>query len=151
MKQQLHEVQVSYRHPATENDKLKITNSQEAYEAFKSIWNQDTISMYEEFYVIFLDHAHHILGYRLIGRGTTSFCMVDTKIILTIGLLCHSSVLLLAHNHPSGQGYPSNADKKLTAKIQQGAKLFDIKVLDHLILTCEGYFSFQDEGLLEST
>ncbi len=113
--------------------------------------NMQTISMYEEFYVLYLDRANHVLGYRLISRGTTSACMVSSKIILSIGLQCNSSGIILAHNHPSGNLKPSIADQALTKKIQEGARLFDIKVLDHLIVTNESYSSFADEGILDST
>ncbi len=97
MKKQLQEVQVSYRRPDNKADYLKIRSSQEAYDILRSVWNDETISMYEEFYVLYLDRANHVLGYRLIGRGTTSACLVSSKIILSIGLQCHSSGIILAH------------------------------------------------------
>lgn len=74
--------------------------------------------------------------------------VADPRVIMQFALLSNATQLILCHNHPSGNLKPSKADEELTAKIKMAASYFDVKVLDHIILSSEGYFSFADEGLL---
>lgn len=81
------------------------------------------------------------------SRGTAG-TVVDVKLVLASALKSNSSSMILAHNHPVGNLMPSEQDKRLTARIKETGKIMDIPVLDHLIVTSEGYFSFADEGAL---
>ena len=84
-----------------------------------------------------------------LSEGGITGALVDIRILFAVVLKSLSVGMILSHNHPSGQLKPSRADQQLTRKIQKSAKLFDVRVLDHLILSPEeGYFSFADEGLL---
>ena len=74
--------------------------------------------------------------------------VMDPRLILKQALMDGASKIILAHNHPSGNLQPSEADKNITNKIKESAKLMDIALLDHLIITQQSYFSFADEGLL---
>lgn len=103
---------------------------------------------HEEFWVLYLNTACRVLDSQLIGRGGNDFTPVDVRIILRFALQSKSHSIILIHNHPSGTRSPSQADKQLTHKIQDAAKIMDIRVNDHLIFTDEGYFSFRDEGLI---
>ena len=89
-----------------------------------------------------------MLGYTLISEGGLTETPVDVRIILQAALLTNSVALILAHNHPSGNLKPSQLDIGLTQQIKEAAKLIKIAVVDHIILTREGYYSFSDEGLL---
>lgn len=77
-----------------------------------------------------------------------SFLMVDPKVIFTIALKCNASALILAHNHQSGNLQPSEADRVTTRKLVEGGKLLDIAVCDHLIISNDGFNSFDDNGLI---
>lgn len=103
---------------------------------------------HEEFWVIYLNTACRVLNERLIGRGGNDFTPVDVRSILHYALQYKASSIILMHNHPSGTLSPSQADKLLTTKITDAAKMMDINVNDHIIFTDNGYFSFRDEGLL---
>jgi len=95
-----------------------------------------------------LDRSNRVIGYRKIGQGGVSGCVVDPKIIFSIALACGASSIMIAHNHPSGQLKPSEADVTLTKKIKEAGRMLDITVLDHIIITSDGYMSFADEGQL---
>jgi DNA repair protein RadC len=130
----------SERHP-----KKIIRSSQEAYEC---LYSQLDGLVREEFWVIFLNRGNRILGFQEFGKGGLSSTVVDVRLILKEAIGLSASSLILAHNHPSGNLQPSGSDKSLTRKIHDSAEIMDIRVLDHLILSSEGYFSFADEGLL---
>jgi DNA repair protein RadC len=84
-----------------------------------------------------------------VSQGGLAGTVVDPKVVFAAALKARASSLILAHNHPSGNLKPSQADTDLTNKIKQGGELLDIAILDHLILSPEGgYFSFADEGLM---
>ena len=102
----------------------------------------------EFFWTIFLSRANGVLAISTIGSGDISGVMVNIREILQLTLLTNASHLIVAHNHPSGKLVPSERDRKITKKLQQGLLLFDAKLLDHLILTSENFFSFADNGEL---
>lgn len=102
----------------------------------------------ETFYVIYLSNSLKPLKIEQISIGSTTSTLVDVKIIAKKALELLSSSVILSHNHPSGQLIPSPQDKELTQKISAALKLFDIQVLDHLILYENDFYSFKDEGLL---
>jgi DNA repair protein RadC len=83
-----------------------------------------------------------------VSSGGVAGTVADPKLIFGVALKANACSVILVHNHPSDNLKPSNADKMLTEKIKQGGKLLDISVLDHLIISPEGYYSFADEGLI---
>jgi DNA repair protein RadC len=101
---------------------------------------------HEVFGVLFLNRANKINHFQIISQGGMTGTVADPRIILKKALEEDAVSLILCHNHPSGSLKPSKADEELTFKIREAAKFFDIKVLDHLIVSDEGYFSFADEG-----
>ena len=102
----------------------------------------------EVFAVIFLNQANKINHFDIISEGGITGTVADPRIILKLALQYEAVSLVLCHNHPSGNLRPSRADEALTHKIKEAAKYFDIKVLDHIIVSNEGYYSFADEGIL---
>jgi len=128
------------------NVRLSILNSSKrVYEYFKGRL-QDL--SHEEFWVLYLNTACKVVDEQLIGRGGNDFTPVDVRIILRYALHAKAHAMILIHNHPSGTLTPSEPDKVLTQKINEAAKIMDVKVNDHIIFTDEGYYSFCDEGLL---
>jgi len=108
----------------------------------------DQISLYESFYVLMLNNANNTIGYSKISQGGITGTVVDIRLVAKYALECLATSVILIHNHPSGKLIPSQADKDITKKVQKGLALLDIRVLDHIILTEESYFSFADENLI---
>ncbi len=103
---------------------------------------------HEVFAVIFLNRANKINDFKIVSEGGITGTVADPRIILRTALEKEAVSLILCHNHPSGSLKPSRADEELTQKIKEAAKFLDIKVLDHLIVSDDGYYSFADEGIL---
>lgn len=103
---------------------------------------------HEVFAVLFLNRSNKINHFQIISEGGITGTVADPRIILKKALEEDAVSLILCHNHPSGSVKPSKADEELTFKIKEAAKFFDIKVLDHLIVSDDGYYSFADEGIL---
>jgi DNA repair protein RadC len=102
----------------------------------------------EVFIVIYLNRANKINHYEIISSGGMSGTVADPRVILRRALEEKAVGIILCHNHPSGSLRPSHADRELTLKIREAARYFDILVLDHIIVSHEGFFSFAEEGLL---
>ena len=129
----------------TEIEKMQISNSKQAYDYIKQFYSDD-IEIYESFYIMLLNRANHVIGYAKISQGGIVGTYVDKKIIFKYIVDSLASGVILAHNHPSGNLKPSNQDIKITNDIKELAKLLDTDLLDHLILSTGGFYSFADEG-----
>jgi DNA repair protein RadC len=103
---------------------------------------------YEVFAVIFLNRANKINHFEIISKGGITGTVADPRIILRKALEEEATSIILCHNHPSGSLKPSQADEDLTKKIKEAASFIDIKVIDHIIVSEDGYYSFADEGIL---
>lgn len=103
---------------------------------------------HEVFAVLFLNRANKINHFEIISEGGITGTVADPRIILRKALEEDAVNIILCHNHPSGSLKPSRADEELTAKIKEAARFLDIAVMDHLIVSEDGYYSFADEGLL---
>lgn len=125
----------------------KVCGSHDVEQQFRLIWSPH-MDRIEEFLVLCLNRANRILGWAKISQGGMSGTVADPKVIFQVGLKSNACSLILAHNHPSGNLQPSEADIQLTRKLKDAGVLLDLPILDHLILTSEGYYSFADEGLL---
>ncbi len=142
------EVQLIYKSKVKASERPKITKSADAFEVLKKHWNQDTMEFVEEFKVMLLNRANRVLGIIEISTGGMSGTVADPKLVFAAALKSAASSIVLAHNHPSGNLSPSQADIILTRKLKGAGELLDIVVHDHIILTSESYFSFADEGLM---
>lgn len=121
----------------------QITTADVAYEYMKpKLFDLD----HEEFWILMLKQNNTIIRPQLVGRGGFSMTAVDVKVILREALLAKSPSIMLFHNHPSGALTPSAQDIALTRKIVDAAKILDIRVLDHIIVSYKGYYSFVNEG-----
>lgn len=125
--------------------KEKITSSADIY----TIFHQHFLDLpHEEFWILLLNRSNKIINKYNISKGGISGTIADAKIIFKHALEDLACSLILCHNHPSGNLKPSDSDIKLTKKLKEAGTLLDISVLDHIIITETGYFSFADEGLL---
>lgn len=125
--------------------KKKIVSSRSVFELMQPIIGE---LFHEEFWVIYLNSSNKVLMKSFLSKGGITSTSVDLRLILKSALQIGAVGLVLAHNHPSGALRPSGADKNITKKIKQAAEILDIKVVDHLIITENSYFSFADKRLL---
>lgn len=132
------------RRTAEVKEKEKISGSRDVYEYFHHLADLHN----EEFWVMFLNRANKILSAQKLSQGGITGTVADIRLILKNALDNFATGIILCHNHPSGNLNPSNEDKELTQKVKQTAKLLDITVLDHIIVSETSYFSFADEGIL---
>ncbi len=116
--------------------------------ARKNIFPEGSIEYVEQFYVLLLDRSNQIFAWKQISSGGVSQIVVDPKLVFQIALLCHASQIIVIHNHPSGNLQPSGSDLRMTEKLVKGGDLLEIEVLDHIILTMDGMYSFSDEGMM---
>lgn len=142
------EIGLVYKNVTDLQSRPQVTCSKVAYELLLASWNKDTIELQESFKVLLLNRNSKVLGIYEMSLGSTCGTLVDPKLIFTAALKAAACTIIIAHNHPSGNTKPSEADKQLTQKISDGAKLLDIHLIDHIIVTCNGYCSFGDEGLI---
>ncbi len=142
------EIKISYKNRVNSADRMIINGSKDAENILRPLFN-DLIEHREAMYVILLNRANKVLGYFLVGIGGVSGVATDVKLIFQSGIKSNASSMILAHNHPSGNNKPSQADIELTKKVKEGCKLLEMSLLDHLImLPGTGYYSFADEGHL---
>ncbi len=130
------------------SERPQIITSRDSYEILLHYWNPDKIDLVEEFKVLYLNRSNRVLQIVPLSQGGITGTVADTRLILAGALKMAAVSLLLSHNHPSNNLKPSKADEEITQKIKYAASFHDIKVLDHIIISSEGYFSFSDEGLL---
>ena len=122
----------------------KITSSRAVFEVMQPIIGELS---HEEFWVLFLNNSNKILFKSQLSKGSMTGTMVDVRIVFKIAFEQNATAIILAHNHPSGKLQASDADIQITKKIKNAGQQLDIPVLDHIIVTETGYYSFADEGI----
>jgi len=141
------EVKLTYSNKVKASERLAIKQSKEVYTFLRDyVFNPETIEFRESFKLVLLNGANKILGFSTISDGGLNSTIADVRMIMQAALLSNASAMIIAHNHPSGQLHPSEEDKFLTNKIKSASDVLNIKLLDHVIVTSEGYYSFADEG-----
>lgn len=148
MKNLISEIELIYKPVIEKQERIKITNSQDAFKAILSNWNKNTIELHEEFKVLLLNRANEVLGVHTVSKGGITATVVDIRILLAVALKSASTSLILAHNHPSGNLKPSEADKRLYEKVKKASEYLDIQLLDNMIITKDDFYSFTDRGLM---
>lgn len=139
------EYSLTYKRKNVDIDKLSSSNLVDsiARNIFK-----DFINIYECFYIFLMDNQNNIKGFVKISQGGITGTNVDIRLIAKYAIETLATKVILVHNHPSGALMPSREDKTLTQNVFKALELFDIRVVDHLILTEDDYYSFSDEGLI---
>lgn len=149
MSYKVNEIQIRYKEKKRTLQSVPLKSSQDVSQVLFENWDFQTIGLHESFKVLLLNNSNKIKGIYQLSSGGITGTIVDLRILFALALKTLSVAIILAHNHPSSKLQPSESDKQLTDKIVRAAKLLDIKVLDHLILTPDKkYFSFADNGLL---
>ncbi len=126
----------------------QVKTSKDAADLLKQIWDENKIGFVEQFKVLFLNRANKVLGIFEVSTGGVTGTVADPKLVFVAALKANACNIIISHNHPSGNLKPSLQDEQLTQKIKQAGQLLDIKLIDHIIVSSEGYYSFADEGLI---
>ncbi len=142
------EVQLSYKTTVKASERPQINTSEDVHRVLQANWNYEIIEFIEEFKIILLNRANRVLGIVPISVGGTSGTIADPKIIYVAALKMNAASIVLCHNHPSGNLKASHADLELTKKLKNAGQFLDLPVLDHIILTKDGFLSFADEYLM---
>jgi len=151
MKPLIDEIEISYRPSSQTRLSKPIKSSSDAYEYLKGLYDPNLICAREEFIILYLNTAGQVLGFIKAFTGGVSSVSCDLRIILAVALKSLSSGIIISHNHPSGTLKASTADINLTKRVNNAAKLLDLKLLDHLILSDRSYLSLADQNLLNGT
>lgn len=149
MKVQVNEIKISYKGSILSKNWKKLQSASDSAKFIYQYWDKDTIEAQESFKVLLLNNANKVKGVVELSKGGITGTLIDLRLLLAIVLKSLSVGIILTHNHPSGTLIPSTADKNITDRIKKATALFDVKVLDHIIITPNGdYYSFADDGLL---
>jgi DNA repair protein RadC len=142
------EIELIYRSIVNHQTGPKSLHPRMPTKYFRGLWSDDTICLYEQFRILLLDRSNRVLGQTLISSGGTAGTVVDPKLVFVTALKTKSAALIIAHNHPSGNLQPSEADLRMTRQLKQAGCWLELPILDHLIITEDSYYSMADEGVL---
>jgi len=145
---QVAEIQLTYKSNVKPSQRPKINSSRDAHGVLQETWDETKIELVEQFKVMLTNRANKVLGIFEVSTGGISGTVADPKLIFAAAIKAAASGIILSHNHPSGNLQPSQADIELTRKIKEAGRFLEIQLLDHIIITTEGYYSFADEGLI---
>ena len=148
--EKLHEVaEIQVSCTPTKLVKQQIKSSNDAYKILKELYPLETINLKEQFIVLYLNNANKVIGSYKLSEGGLTATVADVRILLGVALKLAAKSIVVSHNHPSGNLFPSSQDKELTKKLKSGCAFLDISLVDHLIISGEnGFYSFADEGEL---
>ena len=141
----INEVEIVYKRK--NSAKPKFNDSNQVYKILCPFF-ENVIDHHESFKILLCDNNNRILGVYHLSEGGLTGTVVDIRIVAQSIILSNAKSIILAHNHPSGNILPSEQDKSVTNKIKNMCNLLEVRLLDHIVLTSEGYFSFADEGIL---
>ena len=142
------EFKISVKNKRRAAEKVIIRRSEDIYSLAKRIFSADTIDWIECAVIICLNHSNQVLGFYKISSGGITGTVVDPRVVLQIALLSNATGLILIHNHPSGSTEFSRADVKVSERLKEAAQLFDIRLVDSLVITSDGYASMINQGLI---
>ena len=141
------EIKIMYSPPVKASQRIGINGSADAEKLLRKVWSIP-LDLRECFYALFLNRANKVLGYYLVSIGGLTGTVADVRTIFQAALKANACSIILAHNHPSGNGLPSQADIQLTERMKGAGLIMEIPLIDHIILLSEGHYSMADNGLL---
>lgn len=141
------EIEIHYKRPLF-HTMTHITCADDVNQLIREYITSSQMDLKEFFWVVLLNNANCVLGISQISMGSSSSVSVSVKEICQLAITTSSSFVIVLHNHPSGLLNPSKADQKITTKIKKALALFDVKLLDHLIISSESFYSFANQGTL---
>lgn len=141
------ELTINYSYYQPPAQRINIKTSRDAYVALLPYY-EDIIEHRERGVALLLNRANQVIGVYNMGDGGITGTVIDTRLLLCAAINCLASSIILSHNHPSGNLKASDQDMELTKKLSSAAKLLEMKVIEHLIITKYDYYSFADNGIL---
>lgn len=140
-----------YRLNCTRNEmqSIKVMGPRDAYDFARNFFSDD-IDIYESCFIILTDRANRIIGWYKVSSGGLDATIIDKKIVCKVAIDSLCSGVILVHNHPSGEVKPSKSDIQQTTDVKKALGVFDITLLDHIILSDKAYYSFAEEKVSES-
>jgi DNA repair protein RadC len=143
---QVAEIELVYKRGCKPSDRPTINKAEHAYRLLRDQWDKNKLEFVEQAKILLLNRANRVLGISDLSTGGISGTVIDAKLVFVTALKANACTIILAHNHPSGNLSPSPQDKQITRQLMEAGKLLNIDVIDHLIITDEGFYSFS-EGL----
>ena len=143
------EIEIYYKTTVKAEERPKINQTNDVFRLMSEMGEMSRNMEYKElFYALYMNTANDVLAVHKISEGTTKQTLVDIKFIMQGAILTNAASLIICHNHPSGNTSPSTEDKKLTQQIGLAAKLFNVQLVDSIIISAEDYFSFCEQGIM---
>jgi len=143
---QLPEITLKFK--AGNYTKHKINCSKTCANLLREMYDADTLEYTESFIVLLLNRQNETIGWNKVSQGGLNSVMVDIRVLFTVALQAGATSMIISHNHPSGSLIASEQDLTLTRRVAEAGKILDIHLLDHVIITAEGYTSLADKGLI---
>lgn len=140
------EVDLIYNRHIPIEQQTKVFTSKEAYEVLIKFTDLFKIELKEQFFVLCMNSNGNINAFTKLFEGSVNGCAVDVKNILQAALITNSTAIIIAHNHPSGNLNPSDLDVMITQRVKNACEIMDIKMLDHIVFTTKGYYSFHEKN-----
>lgn len=144
---QIPEFKISFKRRHKSTPLINIKGAESAADVCRSLF-KDSLEWREEFHVIALSTSNNVIGSFKVSEGGVNYALIDHKILFQFVLLANATRIILTHNHPSGKLQVSRQDEEVTEKIARACKDMTVELLDHIIVTRDGYLSFVEEGLL---
>lgn len=139
------EIKLSYYSKIKAADRPQIKCSHDSYSVFRRHWEDDKLDFVEQSKLLLLNQANRVLGIYNLSLGCTASTIVDTRMVFAAALKANASKIVLAHNHPSENLELSASDREVTNRLRQAGVVMSLPLLDHLIVTRRGFYSFADE------
>lgn len=142
------EVQLSYKPHFKAQERPQVNSAKQAYQILLDSWDKSLINYLEQAKMILLNRNNRVLGLVDLSTGGGGSTVMDSKVIFAVALKATATSIIIAHNHPSGNIRPSSQDITVTEKLVKAAKILEIDIHDHLILSENSYFSMAEEGMM---
>ena len=142
------EIEISYRPKIKPSQRPKIKKPEDAYRLLLQTWDKSKIELVEQFKVLLLNRDKRVLGICTLTSGTICGTIADPKQVFGVALKGNAVEIMIAHNHPSGSLRPSKNDEELTKRMIAAGYILELKLIDHIIVSVEGFYSFAQEGAL---
>jgi DNA repair protein RadC len=140
------EIELVYKSGYNITERPKIGSAKDAYQILLCTWDENKLELVEQAKIILLNNAARVLGICELSSGSTTGTVVDIRHAFVAALKANACAIILAHNHPSSNLNPSHADKILTKQFQEAGQILQLPVLDHIIVTKNGFYSFTEDG-----
>ncbi|MGC4100851.1 JAB domain-containing protein [Ferruginibacter sp.] len=142
------EIEIRYTPKIKPSERPKIVSPEDAYLILLQTWDKAKIELVEQFRVILLNRNRRVLGITTLTSGTSTGTIADPKQVFGLALKANATEIMISHNHPSGSVLPSKSDQELTRKMKIVGQFLELKVIDHIIVSVEGFYSFAKEGCI---